>query len=393
MLKKVLIFCSFSLLIVACTPNIKYNLDSSKLGPVASTQGGNVITSKKSMSNPLYVTPSEDYHIVKRGDNLFQISKASGIPLNKLKLYNNLVEDDIFLGQKIYLKPNMTVFPKYITRVDIPEQKYHTVASGQILADISHMYGVFVLDLVDFNGLSSLEIKQGEKIWLVDGKMESGLSGKKITVNTPRRKEVKYGKIESESNLPEKKVIASTPRRIKVKAVPKSNKLNRAVKLPTTAKGGKVILAQKSAISTPKRVKSSIGKTISQAKPQHTGLEFPVKGGRIISNFGTQGFTINKGVNIAGEDGEPVKAVLAGKVIFAGEQRGYGNVIVLEHDKFVMTVYAHNKANLVRSGDTVTASQPIAKLGQSGRVDTPQLHFEYRVKGKAVDPRKVLSQI
>ena len=115
-------------------------------------------------------------------------------------------------------------------------------------------------------------------------------------------------------------------------------------------------------------------------------------GGRIISNFGKNGVTINKGVNIAGKQGEAVKAALGGKVIFAGEQRGYGNVIVVEHEKFVMTVYAHNKANLVRSGDKVVAGQPIAKLGKSGRVDTPQLHFEYRVKGKAVDPRKVLSQ-
>ncbi len=368
MLKKVSIFWSISLLLISCAPSIRYNADPSKLKAASSEQPSNSITSQKSLSNPLYVTPSADYHIVKRGDNLFQISKASGIPLRKLKLYNNLVEDDIFLGQKIYFKPNMAMFPKYITRVDIPAEKYHTVGSGQTLADISYMYGVFILDLVDFNGLSSVEVQQGQKIWLVEGKLKasSASSHKRVSVSKPKRKSV---------------VKVATPTRVK-----------RAVKASTTATGGKVILAKKSAISTPKRIESSTDKSISQATPQHSGLKFPVEGGRIISSFGKKGFTINKGVNIAGKDGEPVKAALAGKVIFAGEQRGYGNVIVLEHEKFVMTVYAHNQTNLVRSGDSVTAGQPIARLGQSGRVDTPQLHFEYRVKGKAVDPRKVLAK-
>ena len=213
-----------------------------------------------------------------------------------------------------------------------------------------------------------MEIKQGQKVWLVEGKLKpkSSLSTKKVTVSRPQRKKTT--------------VVASSPR------------VSRATKTATSAKGGTVVRAAKSAIATPKRVRVAAAKTITQAKPQHSDLKLPVKSGRIISNFGKQGLTINKGVNIAGKEGDAVLAALGGKVIFAGEQRGYGNVIVVEHDKFAMTVYAHNKVNLVRSGDKVSAGQPIAKLGKTGRVDSPQLHFEYRVKGKAVDPRKVLGK-
>jgi murein DD-endopeptidase MepM/ murein hydrolase activator NlpD len=65
-------------------------------------------------------------------------------------------------------------------------------------------------------------------------------------------------------------------------------------------------------------------------------------------------------------------------------------VVILEHDDYVMTVYAHNETNLVRLGEIVKQGQPIATLGNTGSTDGPHLHFEYRVQGKAIDPRQVL---
>ena len=89
--------------------------------------------------------------------------------------------------------------------------------------------------------------------------------------------------------------------------------------------------------------------------------------------------------------GTAIHAVQRGTVVFSGRQRGYGNVIILEHDDYVMTVYAHNESNLVRLGDTVDKGQPIATLGNSGTSTGPHLHFEYRVQGKAIDPVQVLT--
>ena len=102
---------------------------------------------------------------------------------------------------------------------------------------------------------------------------------------------------------------------------------------------------------------------------------------------------VHKGIDIAASIGEPVYAVLNGTVAFAGTQRGYGNVIILEHKGYVMTIYAHNETNLVRLGEKVKQGQPIATIGETGTTSGPHLHFEYRVKGKAINPRDVLPNL
>ncbi|HOD59114.1 MAG TPA: M23 family metallopeptidase, partial [Candidatus Syntrophosphaera sp.] len=56
----------------------------------------------------------------------------------------------------------------------------------------------------------------------------------------------------------------------------------------------------------------------------------------------------------------------------------------------IMTVYAHNEINLVREGDKVSQGQQIATMGATGNATGPHLHFEYRIKGNAINPRKVL---
>ena len=66
--------------------------------------------------------------------------------------------------------------------------------------------------------------------------------------------------------------------------------------------------------------------------------------------------------------------------------------VILEHDNLTMTVYAHNESNLVRLGEKVKKGQPIATVGQTGNATAPHLHFEYRVEGKAINPREVLPQ-
>ncbi|MCK5345773.1 MAG: M23 family metallopeptidase, partial [Candidatus Heimdallarchaeota archaeon] len=132
-------------------------------------------------------------------------------------------------------------------------------------------------------------------------------------------------------------------------------------------------------------------KTIISKLPK-LKLFLPVNG-TVTSEFGLRNGRPHKGIDIATDTGEPIHAALEGKVVFAGTQRGYGNVIILEHSNFVMTVYAHNEANLVRLGDEVMKGQPIATVGQTGTASGPHLHFEYRLKGKAINPRDVLPKL
>jgi len=109
--------------------------------------------------------------------------------------------------------------------------------------------------------------------------------------------------------------------------------------------------------------------------------------GRVIATF-DEGK--NKGVDIAGKAGQHVVAAGAGKVMFAGSGiRGYGNLVIVKHSNTLLSAYAHNRAILVKEGQTVTKGQLIAEMGDSD-TDAVKLHFEIRQQGKPVDPSKFL---
>ncbi len=73
-------------------------------------------------------------------------------------------------------------------------------------------------------------------------------------------------------------------------------------------------------------------------------------------------------------------------VLFSGEQRGYGNIVLLAHDNDLVTVYAHNAENLVSRGDHVSRGAEIARIGHTGNATGPHLHFEVRVAARPRDP-------
>jgi murein DD-endopeptidase MepM/ murein hydrolase activator NlpD len=120
-------------------------------------------------------------------------------------------------------------------------------------------------------------------------------------------------------------------------------------------------------------------------------FRWPVKG-RIISTFGEKPTGMrNEGINIAVPEGTSVRAAGSGIVAYAGnELKGYGNLILIRHDGGWVTAYAHNKELLVNRGDTVKRGDVIATAGQTGSVNSPQVHFEVRKGATAVDPMKHL---
>jgi murein DD-endopeptidase MepM/ murein hydrolase activator NlpD len=73
-------------------------------------------------------------------------------------------------------------------------------------------------------------------------------------------------------------------------------------------------------------------------------------------------------------------------VLFAGEQRGYGNLVLLAHDGDLVTVYAHNSRNLVQQGERVARGAEIARVGHTGNATGPHLHFEVRLAAQPRDP-------
>jgi murein DD-endopeptidase MepM/ murein hydrolase activator NlpD len=118
---------------------------------------------------------------------------------------------------------------------------------------------------------------------------------------------------------------------------------------------------------------------------------WPVRG-RIISRYGPKkGGLHNDGINIAAAAGTNVVAADDGVVAYAGnELRGFGNLLLIRHSEGWVTAYAHNADLLVKRGDKVKRGQAIARIGSTGNVASPQLHFEIRQGTDPVDPLKYL---
>jgi lipoprotein NlpD len=107
--------------------------------------------------------------------------------------------------------------------------------------------------------------------------------------------------------------------------------------------------------------------------------------GPIIKTF-TASEDGKRGINIAGELGQPVLAARNGRVVYSGSGlRGYGNLVIVKHDASYLTAYGYNQQLLVKEGETVRAGQRIATMG-TGDGSRPALHFEVRRDGRAVDP-------
>jgi murein DD-endopeptidase MepM/ murein hydrolase activator NlpD len=118
----------------------------------------------------------------------------------------------------------------------------------------------------------------------------------------------------------------------------------------------------------------------------------PVAQGEISSYFGERSDPItgeegfHKGLDFPGTEGEPVMAVAAGIVTWAGERSGFGTLVEINHGNGYMTRYGHNQTALVKVGQTVSRGEQIALMGSTGHSTGPHVHFEVLHNGTQIDP-------
>ncbi|WP_095093574.1 peptidoglycan DD-metalloendopeptidase family protein [Pseudomonas sp. Irchel 3A5] len=130
------------------------------------------------------------------------------------------------------------------------------------------------------------------------------------------------------------------------------------------------------------------GSSTVPAGPSPKGWTWP-SNGILIGKFSSNG-SLNKGIDIAGDLGQPVLAASDGSVVYAGSGlRGYGELVIIKHSDTYVSAYGHNRRLLVREGQQVKAGQTIAEMGSTG-TDRVKLHFEIRRQGKPVDPLQFL---
>lgn len=119
--------------------------------------------------------------------------------------------------------------------------------------------------------------------------------------------------------------------------------------------------------------------------------------GRITSEFGgrtnpvTGVYKLHAGIDIGASEGSSVVATRGGTVAFSGWMGGYGNVVIINHGNGVQSLYAHNKALKVSSGQQVSQGQLIALVGSTGNSTGPHCHFELKVNGQPTNPRSLVS--
>ena len=300
--------------------------------------------------------PKVDFVVIKKGDTIYSIAKNNNVPLKDLIIRNNLKPPyTLSIGQKIY----------------IPNTAFHIVQKEDTVYSISRKYNVNLNSLVKLNNLKDpFTIITGQKIILPAPNVDVKLTQKEKALTQ-----------------------TTTPKPVEQTTKPTTPQTQAQTEIKTPVAMEKEIQVS---VSTQKQeeTKQKVNKIIVRPAPL-TSQKFmwPVKG-KVISEFGVKNNgKRNDGINISAPIGTKVSSVENGIVAYSGnELKGLGNLVIIKHDKDYMTIYAHNDELKVKKGDIVKRGDTIATVGKTGRVTTPQLHFEVRQKTKSINPTTILER-
>ncbi len=132
---------------------------------------------------------------------------------------------------------------------------------------------------------------------------------------------------------------------------------------------------------------------VKVSDPKRVGpLAWPVRG-VLYARYGRKGSEPHDGIDLSAPEGTPVRTAAPGTVLYAGEQAGYGSIVLVEHAGGLVTLYAHNRDLRVREGQEVREGQVVATVGETGKTSGPHLHFEVRKGGLPVDPLLYLGPV
>jgi len=273
--------------------------------------------------------------------------------------------------EKVVIKE--TVKPNSTKRVDLQEI---TVVKGDTLYSLSRKYEIPVNDLAVMNKLSvPFTLSVGQKIKVP----------KLNTVQTRSATEVKETKkIEKNNNAK----VETKKQITKQTSVAPQQKTQTVQKQPNT----RVVKPQQKQTKT--KISSDPKKELPKISARSSSkFSWPVRG-KILSAYGPKkGGLVNDGINIEASLGTTVRAAENGVVAYAGnEVKGMGNLIIIQHSDGWMTVYAHLDSMSVKRGTKVSVGQAIGRVGKTGKVDKPQLHFEIRKGTKAYNPTQYLKK-
>lgn len=348
------------------------------------------------------------------GDTLIGLAHRHDVTVLGLVRENGLTDNQIFAGQILTL----------------PNERVYVVQPGDQLLSIAERYGVSSGDIVAANDLNwpytlypqqRLAIPQGPANQQVatNRRPEDSLPESPPVTNRPPSGPMIIGSGAPAAGQPTNPAtrppVAQPEHSAVAQAEPKSEqptagepKLSEPKPEAEPAAGSNVAAASAApplprdrpqepvqapsvAKKEPEPTKPDTSKSSKPAAKAEAVFLLPVQG-RIISDFGPKsGGLHNDGINIAAPRGTPILATADGEIAYAGDGLpGFGNLILIRHADGWTSAYAHADSMAVKRGDKVERGQEIGRVGSTGSVNEPQLHFELRKQDKAVDPTSLL---
>ncbi len=310
------------------------------------------------------LAPGEISVTVSAGDTVYALSRRYGVAVDAIIDANGLAAPyDLVVGQQIRL----------------PRTHEHVVAEGETLQIIAGRYNVDVHTLASVNGLiAPYSLQAGQALTIPE------------TSPAPAESEPTLARTDVPNSSDPTSVTGAPPIPTDDSGEPPPLPMTTAPAPPSAPAPSTAEVPP--APSTTAALPAKPSPSPSPPPPAAgSGFLWPVNG-EIIAGFGPKPRGMhNDGINIAAARGTTVRASENGVVAYAGnELRGFGNLILVRHSDGWVTAYAHNDRLLVKRGDVVQKGQAIARVGNTGNVSTPQLHFQLRRGKTPVDPSRHL---
>jgi murein DD-endopeptidase MepM/ murein hydrolase activator NlpD len=270
------------------------------------------------------------------------------------------------------------------------------VREGQSLRDIAITHGVSVEAIVEANGLSNAElIRPGQRLTIPTG--IGARTRRPISRTEIRRPQVRKGRAPGQRQQPASGWVVvrhgqtlseiADQHRTSIRALVDANGLRSAHSIRM---GQRLLIPGRTTGSGGRLASAMLPAARSQtAVVRVTGFLWPARG-VLTSRFGWRWRRHHNGIDIAAPHGTAIRSAKAGRVIFSGWYYGYGRAVIMDHGNGLTSMYAHASKLIVRIGQVVKAGDVIAKVGSTGVSTGPHLHFEIRIRGKAVNPLKYL---
>ncbi|UOR10795.1 peptidoglycan DD-metalloendopeptidase family protein [Halobacillus amylolyticus] len=259
-----------------------------------------------------------------------------------------------------------------------PEDKVHTVAEGEVLGELSSMYGLTQDELIEMNS----ELEKDEPLQI--GQEINVTVFERLTEVVVELEGIKEESISYDTETVETDELQKGEKAVKQEGREGEKEVHYFIK----KESGEIVeekILNEETISKP--VKEIILKGTKVTPSRGSGeFTWPAVGGTITSKQGSRWGDFHKGIDISGVSDRTIKAADNGVVISAGYDGSYGNKIVINHNNGYKTIYAHLSSISVSAGETVERGSAIGNMGTTGRSTGVHLHFEIYKNGSLQNP-------